>query len=112
MRPRTDKLRVRARPRTPEAAPADNLGVRTKLSPPEVARRLGVSHEKILTWIRYGELAAIEVSTRRGGRPRYRIDIADLAVFEQRRSVAGATEGGPRRRRRPVGDIIEFFWRG
>jgi len=48
---------------------------RDKLTPPEVARRWGVAPETVISWIRSGELKAIDVSARPGiGRPRYRID--------------------------------------
>ena len=38
-----------------------------KLTPPEVAELWGIAHDKVLTWIRAGELAAIDASTTRGG---------------------------------------------
>ena len=80
---------------------------RTKLSPPQIARRWGVSPQKILAWIGSGELRAINAATRLGGRPRFLIDVADLAVFEQRRAVV-ATPAAVRRRRRDIG-ITKFF---
>lgn len=82
---------------------------RVKLTPPEVARRYGVSRDKVLAWIRSGELRAVNVATTLGRRPRYVIDEADLAAFEARRS-AGTTApaGGKRRKRIPEG-VIEFF---
>lgn len=60
---------------------------RTKLTPPEVARRWGVKPSKIIGWIRSGELRAIDASASVGGRPRYLIDLDDLAVFEAKRTV-------------------------
>lgn len=57
---------------------------RQKLSPPQYAKRLGVSSDKILIWIRSGELRAIDVSNG-NERPRYLIDLADIVAFEQRR---------------------------
>jgi hypothetical protein len=76
-------------------------------SPPDIARRYGVSAEKVMVWIRSGELRAINVATRRGGRPRWRIDHADLLAFESRRAAVPAIPQ-PRRRRKPV-DVIEYF---
>ncbi len=55
------------------------------LSPPEYARRLGVKHERVLGWIKRGELAAINVSDS-GRRPLWRIRLEDVADFERRRS--------------------------
>jgi hypothetical protein len=79
---------------------------RTKLTPPQIAIRYGVSTDKVLAWIRSGELRAMDASTRRGGRPRYLVDVADLAAFEQSRS---ATPVPTTRRRRATADVIEFF---
>jgi excisionase family DNA binding protein len=42
----------------------------TYRTPPEIARRLGVGPEKVLAWIRSGELAAVNLATTRHGRPR------------------------------------------
>lgn len=80
---------------------------RTKLTPPMLARRWGVSPSKILAWIRSGELPAINAATNRAGRPRYLIDIADLVIFENRRSAAPTPT--PRRRRKKYEDVIQFF---
>lgn len=60
---------------------------REKLTPPELAARWGVSADKVLIWIRGGELRAIDASTRRGGRPRYLIDVEDIKTFEVARST-------------------------
>lgn len=81
---------------------------RTKLSPPEVATRFGVNSDKVLAWIRSGELRAIDVSSQPGiGRPRYRVDLCDLAAFESGRQVVVAPKTTRRRRKDP--DVIEFF---
>lgn len=71
-----------------------------KLTPPEVAALWGVSTEKILAFIRSGELRAINAATLgRNQRPRYLIDIVDLEDFERRRTVAPAPKLPPRRKR-------------
>jgi len=80
-----------------------------KLTPPEVARRYGVSPEKVLGWIKSGELRAVNVATRREGRkPRYRIDEGDLLAFEAARAPQPAPPMSRRRRHRPQ-SVIEFF---
>lgn len=77
------------------------------LSPPAIAERYGVDPAKVLCWIRRGELRAVNVATNNGGRPRYRISPADLAVFEAARAV---TPPAPRiRRRRADPNVIAFF---
>ena len=58
-----------------------------KLTPPQLASRLGVGTEKVLSWIRSGELRAMNAATKPNGRPRYLIDIEDLRAFENRRAV-------------------------
>ena len=64
------------------------MTARTKVTPPELAKRWGISPDKVLSWIRNGELPAIDASTRRGGRPRYLIDEEDILAFEERRRVS------------------------
>jgi hypothetical protein len=80
---------------------------KTKLTPPELARQWGVDVQKVLHWIKAGELRAINLATRRDGRPRYAIDQADIALFEAARAVQPPA---PRvRRRRVDSSIIQFF---
>jgi excisionase family DNA binding protein len=80
---------------------------RTKVTPPQVAERLGVSADKVLLWIRSGELRAVNVATRLDGRPRWRVDLADLMAFEERRSAVPA-RSAPRCRKKQDA-VIEFF---
>lgn len=80
----------------------------TKLTPPEVARRWRISPEKVIAWIRKGELPAIDVSSRPGvRRPRYRIDPADLGQFEQTRRVLPLAKS--QRRNRNTGNVTDYF---
>jgi hypothetical protein len=72
-----------------------------KLTPPEVAALWGVTPDKIVGFIRSGELKAINgAAAGRYRRPRYLIDVEDLANFEQRREVQPAPKQPPRRPRR------------
>jgi hypothetical protein len=80
-----------------------------KLRPPEIARLYGVSPDKVITWIRSGELRAINIATRVGGRPRFLVDAADLAAFEIRRQSHSKMTTTQRPRRQRPADIIEFF---
>jgi hypothetical protein len=68
----------------------------------------GVSADKILAWIRSGELPAIDASTKRNGRPRYLVDITELAAFENRRRI-DAPKLSRQTKRRPASDVIQFF---
>ena len=61
---------------------------RIKFTPPEVAEMWGVSVEKVLTWIRNGELRAVNAATKKDGeRPRYLIDLEDINDFERSRAT-------------------------
>jgi excisionase family DNA binding protein len=77
------------------------------LTPPELARRWGISPDKILRWIANGEIRATNVASSAQGRPRWLIDVADLAEFELRRS-AKPTPAASRRRKVAEG-VIQFF---
>ena len=82
---------------------------RRDLTPPKVAKRYGISPEKVVHWILTGELRAINVATNPNGlRPRYRIDEADLEDFERRRAVSGPAPKPTRRRQKPEG-VTEYF---
>ncbi|MGA2059948.1 MAG: DNA-binding protein [Thermoguttaceae bacterium] len=84
------------------------IATRTRISPPELARRWGIDTHKVLGWIRNGELHAIDASTRPGGRPRFLIDEKDIELFELRRAVGAPPVKMPRRHAKQSG-IIEFF---
>ncbi len=78
----------------------------TKVTPPEYAKRLGVSPDKVISWIRSGQLRAMDGSTVPGGRPRYLIDEADIQAFEQSRAV---TPPNKRIRRRQAHRTVKDF---
>jgi excisionase family DNA binding protein len=77
--------------------------VNTYLTPPEVAKRLRVSPERVIAWIRSGRLAAVNVGSG-PKRPRYRV--AQEAVDALLRSLAVAPHTPrptrARRQRRPA----------
>lgn len=70
---------------------------RQTLTPPELAARWGVGHEKILAWIHAGELRALNLATRRDGQPRWAIQLAEVERFEASRSSAPAPKPAKRR---------------
>ena len=84
---------------------------RTKQTPPQYAQQLGVSNGKVLDFIRSGELRAINIATNLNGRPRYVIDVADIAAFEASRQVipAGSSTANKRLRRSKSKTVRDFF---
>lgn len=77
------------------------------LTPPQIAKRYGVSEEKVIGWVRRGELRAINLAARRTGRPRWKIAYADLVAFESARAAVPAPP--TTRRRRKSSDVTEYF---
>ena len=83
---------------------------RSKLSPPALAKLWGISADKVVAFIRRGELKAIDISSNRGSpRPRYLIDVVDIEAFELAREVVPPTAKTKRRRRRRDENVKEFF---
>lgn len=82
---------------------------RTKLTPAEVAQLWGVSVGTIMTWIRNGELRAVNLARTLGRRSRYRIDVADLTKFENVRANRPPVEVQRRPRKRTDDDTIRFY---
>ena len=86
------------------------MQTRQKMTPPELGKLWGVSPDKILGFIRAGELKAIDVSSNRGSpRPRYLIDKKDVEAFELARAVVPPAPKTRRRRRRRDPAIREYF---
>jgi len=56
-------------------------------TPPELAKLWRVSPDKILAFIRRGELRAFNVASRRRGRPRFRILADEVERFTEARAV-------------------------
>lgn len=86
-----------------------SVSVARMLTPPQVGRQLGVTPEKVIGWIRRGELRAANLATTLKGRPRYRIAPDDLDSFLVRRTVAPPTPRATRRKRWDTSKIIQYF---
>lgn len=70
------------------------------LNPAQVAEMWGISHDKVLEFIRTGELEAFNVASRKSRRPQFKIPLTALQAFQERRSgrdPARATPPAPRR---------------
>ena len=76
------------------------------LTPPSLAQQYGVKPDKVLAWIARGELRAVNVANRIGGRPRWRISPEAIAEFENRRAAKPEVKRPRRKRQTDVLDII------
>lgn len=74
----------------------------------QVAQRYGVTQHTVLGWVRAGEMRAVNVGRRPGGRrPRWRITQAALDEFEAGRTAAAPPPRAVRRKN--AGDVIAFY---
>lgn len=78
-----------------------------KLTPPKLARRWGVTAEKVLNLIRAGELRAIDISSGTL-RSRFLIDEDDIAEFERRRATRPLPDVRPGRPYAQPGTVKEY----
>ncbi len=82
-----------------DAAPGRSLTVS------EVARRYRVGEDKVRTWIRRGDLRAINTADVACGKPRYVVPPEALDEFERRRSAASP----PKPKRQKRSQEIDYF---
>jgi excisionase family DNA binding protein len=75
-------------------------------TPRELASYLRVGKDKILTWIRRGELGAVLTASNRGGRPRY--IILPHHIREWERSRLAGPPPKPSHRRRPA-NLVDYY---
>jgi hypothetical protein len=72
----------------------------------DLCKRWKVGSDKVLGFLRRGELVGINLATSISGRPQWRITPESVELFERRRSSAPPPKP-PRRRKRT--DFIDFF---
>jgi excisionase family DNA binding protein len=77
-------------------------------TPPQLARRWSVSRSKVLRWLATGELRGIDLATRRGGRPRWRVPLDAVLAFEAAWPSTPIPASQRRRKAAPAG-VIEYF---
>jgi Helix-turn-helix domain len=70
------------------------------VTPPVVAKRLGIGTQKVIAYIRSGKLRAYDFRSDGSNRPLFKIREADLRAFEESRVVAPVATNGRRRRAR------------
>lgn len=75
----------------------------------DLCERYGVNEHTVTAWIRSGELRAINVGRKPGGKkPRWRITAEALASFELLRTHS-PPPARTRRRRQSAGYVLEFY---
>jgi excisionase family DNA binding protein len=84
---------------------SDNLDTVRGLTVRDIAKLMRVSRDKVLGWIRRGELRAANTADARCRKPRWVIDRADLELFRKGRQAAPPVK--PRRQRRTAD--IDFY---
>ena len=79
-------------------------------SPDDIATRYSVKASKVLAWINSGELRAVNITTRRGVKPRWKIDPITLAAFENSRASKPSPKTPVTRQRRKAepGETVFF----
>lgn len=77
-------------------------------TPPKLAKRYGVSTDKVVRWILAGELEAMNFATTTNGRPRYKIPASAVEAFEARRQVISRPSKPRPRRSLPTGIVRHF----
>jgi hypothetical protein len=73
----------------------------------DLCKRWRVGADKVRTWIKTGQLAALNTRDARCGRPRFVVTAEALADFERGRSAAPPPR--PSRRRKRRGGGIDYF---
>lgn len=74
--------------RKPRGVPAASTPAAdtTIYNPAQVAAMWGISHDKVLEFIKTGELDAFNVASKNSRRPQFKITGAALRAFQERRS--------------------------
>ena len=80
------------------------------LTPTDVATQLGLAKpDAVFLWIRSGEITAINVATKPGGRPTWRISSADLQFFLEARRAKPAAPVTRRQPKRKLEGVTTYF---
>ena len=88
----------------PSAPPAK----RDRLSPPEVAKRYGVSPDTVRAWIENGQLKATNIGQGKK-KPRFRIEPQSLEEFDRKRTAESRPPTPSKRRPSSTGLTVTKF---
>ena len=67
----------------------------TYVTPAELAAMWGVAHDKVLEFIKAGELEAFNVASKRSRRPQFKVTLAAVKAFQERRSGRDPARSAP-----------------
>lgn len=87
--------------------PRKTRPARAYLTPPEIAAETGSRPETVISWIRSGELPAVDFARRGATRPRFRVNRADYETFLAGRAVQSPAPRRPGRRQADPG-VTEY----
>ena len=73
-------------PFSPPSSPPSSAAETTVYNPAQVAAMWGVAHDKVLEFIKTGELEAFNVASKRSRRPQFKVTLAAVKAFQERRS--------------------------
>jgi len=90
------------------AVPSGKQEDRTHLTPPEVAKRYGVSPDTVRSWIENGQLKATNIGQGKK-KPRFRIEPQALEEFDRRRTAESKPPTPAKRRRSSTGLSVTKF---
>jgi len=81
----------------------------TKLTPRQLAKEWGVSLELVMSWIRSGELRAMDAkSNPTGERSHLLIDRRDVEAFEKRRTLGVSEQRMRKQRKKGLRDVPRY----
>jgi excisionase family DNA binding protein len=75
----------------------------------DLCERFAVGEHTILQWIHRGELRAINVARRPGGRPKWRVTAEALEAFEALRTPVPTVPRASRRRRGRAAEVLDII---
>jgi hypothetical protein len=87
-----------SRGRKPSGIPIARPGTPPELTyvtPAELAAMWGVAHDKVLEFIKTGELEAFNVASKRSRRPQFKVTLAAVKAFQERRSGRDPARSAP-----------------
>ena len=75
----------------------------------DIAIKHDVTQHTVIAWIANGELVAVDVSRKKGGKPRWRITPEALAAFEISRMPIPPMPKAKRRSRQRDEGVLDFY---